>query len=389
MPSLPAFRPICAMVLLLAFAALTTSVSPSTAMPQRGVAAGSADDKPAVKQRRAWKLRQACKRRARSPRSARKQCRTRTQAATIAAPPQGGCVPPYAGASPWNVPVPTDVAVDPSSASKVATMDPANAKLTSDPTQYTFPVYYADASTPRVPVTYVDGWFSDVSNGGATLVNTRSRDPSKRVTTMPIPPGTTASAGSDAQIIVIDKGTGEEWDASHFTKDASGYHAWNIGHYNTAWSGVPPYDVNGNPFWIRGPGIPYLTGLIRPCEIAQGRIDHALAFAYPKTTTAFVYPATRSDGQSSPSKGMAEGTRLQLGPSISDATIRDTWGCRGACFTIAKALQRYGMYIADTGGRPKIMAEYAGTAGWNGTITASTPSAIPLSAFRVVAPPAR
>ena len=47
------------------------------------------------------------------------------------------------------------------------------------------------------------------------------------------------------------------------------------------------------------------------------------------------------------------------------------------------------MYIADGSGRPKIMPEYEATAGWNGTLTASTPSAIPLSAFRVVAPPAR
>ena len=199
--------------------------------------------------------------------------------------------------------MPADVAVDPASAAKVATMDPAEAKLTSDPTQYTFPVYYADATTPRVPVTHVDGWFSDVRVAGTSLLNSRHRDPAGRVATMPIPPETTAAAGYDAQIVVIDTVTGEEWDASHFTRDASGYHAWNIGRYNTSWSAVPPLDANGNPYWIRGPGIPYLAGLIRPCEIAQGRIDHALAFAYPKTTGGFVYPATRSDGQSATATG--------------------------------------------------------------------------------------
>ena len=136
-------------------------------------------------------------------------------------------------------------------------------------------------------------------------MNTRSIDPAKRVTTMPVPPGTTAADGYDAQIIVIIRATGDEWSASHFYHDATGYHAWNIGHYNTAWSGVPPYDANGNPFWIRGPGMTYLSGLIRPCEIAQGHIDHALAFAYPMTTPEFVYPATRSDGQQAPSSGMA------------------------------------------------------------------------------------
>ncbi len=321
-------------------------------------------------------------------------------AQAIATPPdlaaQPGCSRPYSASSPWNSEVRADVAVDPASAAKVATMDPANAKLTSDPTQYTFPVYYADASTPRVPVTHVDGWFSevagwspDIAEIGTALLNSRDRDPAKRVTTMPIPPGTTAAAGYDAQIIVIDTTTGDTWDASHFHRDNTGYHAWNIGRYNTAWSAVPPLDTNNNPYWLRGPGIPYLAGLIRPCEIAQGHIDHALAFAYPKTTTEHVYPATRSDGQSQPGNGMAEGTRLQLDPTIPDATITHTWRCTNACYTIAKALQRYGMYIADSGGRPKIMAEYEGTAHWNTTITAATPSPIPLSAFRVVAPPHR
>ena len=48
---------------------------------------------------------------------------------------------------------------------------------------------------------------------------------------------------------------------------------WSAGngyHYNTQWSGVPP-----THFASRGAGVPYLTGLIRPCEIAQGQINHA------------------------------------------------------------------------------------------------------------------
>ena len=306
------------------------------------------------------------------------------------------CERPYSASSPWNTEVPADAAVDPASAAKVATMDPDNAKLTSDPTQFTFPVYYADASTPRVPVTHADGWFSDVSDafsevfaGGTSLFNARPREPGQRVTTMPMPPETTPAAGYDRQVIVIDETTGDEWNASYFTRDEAGYHAWNVGRYNTAWDGVPPLDADGNPFWIRGAGMPYLAGLIRRCEIERGRIDHALAFAYPKTTTDFVYPATRSDGQSAGAAGMAEGTRLQLNPAITDATITRTWRCTGACYTIAKALQRYGMYIADSGGRPKIMPEYEGTAHWNGTLTDETPSPIPLSAFRVLRPPER
>jgi len=56
-----------------------------------------------------------------------------------------------------------------------------------------------------------------------------------------------------------------------------------------------------------------------------------------------------------------------------------------ACLTVAKALlQRYGMYIIDNSGHEKVMMEYEGAAHWNGSVTASTVSAIPLSKFRWV-----
>jgi phage portal protein BeeE len=52
---------------------------------------------------------------------------------------------------------------------------------------------------------------------------------------------------------------------------------------------------------------------------------------------------------------------------------------------VARALQRYGMYVVDNSGRPKVLFEYAGTARWRGAIHAGTVSPIPLSAFRVLA----
>jgi hypothetical protein len=303
-------------------------------------------------------------------------------------PSSDSCKAPYSATSPWNTPVGSSPTVDPRNAQFISSMDPSTAKLTSDPTQYTLPVYYATNATPKANVTYAEGFFSDVTNNGQTLTNYRPANAAQRVTQMPIPSGLAAAAGSDAQIIIINTDTGEEWGASHFTKTSTGYSAWNIGHYNIAWSGVPPYDANGNPYWNRGPRIPYLTGLVRPCEIAQGHIDHALAVGLPKTSPEFVYPATGSDGQSPASTGIPEGTRLQLDPTVSDDTIRNTWNCTGACFTVAKAAQKYGMYVADTAGRAKVYFEYEATAKWNGAITAGTVSPIPLSKFRAVRPPA-
>jgi hypothetical protein len=235
-------------------------------------------------------------------------------------------------------------------------------------------------STPRRTVS-VSGWFSNVTNDGRTLVNRGGGTVS-----LPIPPGAAAAAGSDAQIILIDHDTGDEWGASHFQRSGSGFSAWNVYHYNTRWSGVPPSTSSGGAFANRGAGVPYLAGLIRPCEIAAGRIDHALAFAYDSPTGRFIPPATKSDGASDDPRDLPEGARLQLDPSITPAQLQ-AWGCTATCATIARALQVYGMYVIDNSGRPKVMAEFEGTAQWNGTITSKTVSRIPLSAFRYVAGP--
>jgi hypothetical protein len=354
------------------------------------------------------------------------------------------CSVPYSASSPWNTPISANPTVDPNSASEVATLttNTSYPKLGSDPTQYTYPVYYATSSTPTVPV-WVDQLYSNV-----TGPNTLHKSTSGTELQVPIPTDAIPANGSDGQIIVLDRSTGDEWgfwqvynstdpvtstvpagvgtssnplavqnayadfwvgqqitigqgtanqetaviasfpDADHMvltnptTKPHNaGDNVWAIGatngyHYNTTWSGIPP-----SGFTSRGAGVPYLTGLVRPCEITQGHIDHALAFAYQNTTSQFVSPATKSDGGSS--SGMPEGTHLQLDPSISDATIQ-SWGCTGACFTTAKALQKYGMYLIDSGGHPKVMFEDDSTANWNGTVSASTTNPIPLSDFRVI-----
>jgi hypothetical protein len=250
-------------------------------------------------------------------------------------------------------------------------------KLGSDPTQYTMPVYEADSSTPRVPV-WVAGSWSNVTHS-----STLRRSYGGTEVRVPVPMNAQPANGSDAQVIVVDPSTGDEWGFWQFynTSHSSGngeraMGATNGYHYNTRWSGVPP-----SGFASRGAGVPYLAGLVRPCEIARGHINHAIAFAYQNTTSQFVYPATKSDGGAS--SGMPEGTRLQLDPSISNSTIQ-RWGCTGACFTAAKAMQKYGMYVIDTAGHPKVYFEYDGTAEWGNTVTASTTNPIPLNDFRII-----
>jgi hypothetical protein len=258
--------------------------------------------------------------------------------------------------------------------------------LTSDATQYALPIYHVTSRTPSVDVTY-SGWFSDVTNDGDRLIDYRyGGDTTRQHTRVPIPAGAVGSAGTDANVAIINTDTGEEWDLHTVNQDPTtrAYTASNIGHYNIAWSGVPPFDTQQNdPYWLGGAGIPYLAGHIRPCEIAQGHIDHALALGIPHPASNYVYPASKSDGDGTPGVNVPEGGHLQLDPTIPDDTIRG-WGCTGTCFTIAKALQRYGAYIVDVSGRPKLAAEGSETADWGNTLTASTVSPIPIGALKLL-----
>ncbi len=305
---------------------------------------------------------------------ARHTGRSESAAAAPLAAADRSCSRPYSSASPWNRPIRAGAPSDPASAARLDALD---SRLTSDPTQYTYPVYRVTPATPRQRVS-IRGVFSDVFAGGR-----RMRIRQGVTISIPIPAGAAAAAGSDAQIVIVKRSTGDEWGAWQLRRAGGGYSAENGYHYNTRWSAVPPRSQNGSPFGSRGAGVPYLAGLVRPCEIARGRIDHALAFAYDSPSARHVYPATKSDGQGRGPSALPEGTRLQLDPSMSRARIR-AWGCRGPCLTTARALQRYGMYVIDNSGRPKVIFEYEGTAHWNGRVTARTVSPIPLSAFRVL-----
>ncbi len=286
------------------------------------------------------------------------------------------CARAYSDDSPWNTPIGPTPEYHPRSDGFVQRIE---VPLTSDPTQFSYPVYRVDEDTPRRTVR-LDGWFSNVVNGGNLLLNQRAG-----TVDLPIPEGARPSAGEDAQIVLYNEETDEEWGASVLRESDDGtFDAFNAYHYDTAWTAFVPFDEDGRPIFARGAGIPYLAGLIRPCEVEQGLIDHALAFSFDAPRDAFVPPASKSDGASSTHLDVPEGARLQLDPTISEAEI-SAWGCRGPCLAVARALQKYGMIVVDNAGRSKIYFEFDGTAHWNGRVQASTVSPIPVDRLSVLA----
>ena len=93
----------------------------------------------------------------------------------------------------------------------------------------------------------------------------------------------------------------------------------------------------------RAAGFAALGGAVRPEEIAQGHIDHALVLATPYNLAKYIAcPATHTDGIA-PAPALPEGARIQLDPNYDvDVQNWPRW-----VKIIAHALQTYGAYNGD------------------------------------------
>jgi len=327
---------------------------------------------------------------------------------------------PYDDASAWNTKI-TNPTVDPNSSTFINAIKDNNKALTSDPDQFTPAVFVTNSSTPLKKVQLLGGYRNAYDQGD----NTRVGGFEALIQNVPIDSSKVKIPnGDDAQVVFWDPATGDQWEfwqfrpAQHtnpsgvdsntnvenYVADTSvDWVATNFTKYHTK------SDSSGNKYYGRlngggggrGAGTPYLAGLVRDWEITQGRIDHAISFAYqypccgsksglPTTSQFWRYPAAKSDGASASTNDPPEGARIQLDPSLTDADFTGM-GLTPAAKTIAKALQEYGMYIIDNSGSSKINIESSVSAnngtGWGTTLTTSSLSSIPWDKFRVVSPP--
>jgi hypothetical protein len=90
-------------------------------------------------------------------------------------------------------------------------------------------------------------------------------------------------------------------------------------------------------------GLPIFAGLVRYDEVAAGRLDHAIRITFESTRHAWVPPASHCAGDTGNGNAPAMGTRLRLKAGYG------LGGFSGASRTIAEAMKRYGLIVADNG----------------------------------------
>jgi hypothetical protein len=275
---------------------------------------------------------------------------------------------PFPAGSLWNSALPANPAVDPASADKI------NYWLTQIPypnmvlRKWATAVAVSTSGSPAVSVTCTVYACPSMNQFGP----------------VPIPAGTQPDPSGDGHLAVWDPATHHEWDfwVSKCPSDCA--HTSSGGSLST--DATAPWMKEGA---ANAAGWPLLAGIVHPDEIAAGHVDHPLIFATPNVGTGYVCPAVHSDGKNTDARALKEGMLLQLDPSLDVGALSiPDWQK-----TLARAMQRYGMYLVDGGGTLSVGAENPinrgdlwGQVGLSGD-SALFSSSFPWKRMHVLAPP--
>ncbi len=186
--------------------------------------------------------------------------------------------------------------------------------------RYGIPYNIASKWTPRVKVSF------------------EYADESDRVR-YPIPPHPRQEGGGDAHIIVVDRDRcrlTELYAAERVNgrwKAGSGA-SWNLRSNRLRPDGWTSADAAG---------LPILPGLVRYDEVARGEIRHAIRFTAEQTRNAHIYPSRHDAGSSDDPALPPMGARVRLRASYDISKLPRQ------ARVIAKAMQVYGMILADNG----------------------------------------
>ena len=250
-------------------------------------------------------------------------------------------VRPYGPKAPWNIPVAGLPRHAESAKYAEYLWNDFNGKMPEfSLRKYTFPVYDATKATDMYVIKDKNNWGN--LNGK----------------TVPYNPAWLPNAGTDLQAIILDPKTGREWNMWEMSVDVNAKQI-TVGNGNLC-----PGDYFTNNWdtkstqcsGSRGVGINYLAMLVRPWEIEQGKIEHALSMPIIGTSGQFyVAPATKLEH---PGKvgTIPEGMRFALNVSYEeiDAYLDSLTGLSAAkkkhIRVVLVALKEYGWFVTDTAG---------------------------------------
>jgi hypothetical protein len=241
----------------------------------------------------------------------------------------------------WYKPIPPNVPLHPNSDNfvqeflrqKKAYYGNVNINLT----KYASPVYYADASTPKVKV---KEW--DCQRKGHS-----DKKLAEQFSDVPIPSNAVPADGNDSEMSVYDTSTDTLWEFWKLRKVDDNWQACWGGRIENA----SKNDGSFNGYYgTTATSLPLIAGQITAEELASGEINHVIGISLVDIEKSSIYswPAHRSDGynpKNAPNR-IPEGLRLRLDPTIDV----DSLNLHPVAKMIAKAAQKYGFVVWDKSG---------------------------------------
>jgi hypothetical protein len=248
----------------------------------------------------------------------------------------------------WNSPLADDAPLDPESGpvtadllKKVDSGFQSDKPPTINTTAFTPPVYTVPAGQPTVRVHLDRGPNSEP-------------DLTRAFADVPLPRDAEPAPGSDSELVVWQPATDTLWEFWRLRREQGGWYTTWGGRLDHVSSG-PGHYTSPHPRWgTSASSLPLAGGMITPRELQRGEIDHALSMGMPFTRARFFsLPAQRTDGQSPCKYAAPEGARFRLDPSVDI----DSLGLPPAVATLARAAQRYGIYVRDQSGAVSFYAQ--------------------------------
>jgi hypothetical protein len=383
-----------ALALVVALLSLTTGAAQAaTHHPAKGRKAT-----PCAKQKRSAKKKKACA--ARVVRSRTVATKTVNAAAKKQAPKPAPAPAPSDPATAPAPGTPTDGGLIPAPSSPApstpapAPSSPAAApRLYADSSPFNTPIgaspKIAANSTAMVAKSLLpyraNANFANSDWWGISIVDAQASDPLREIgvfdwgygadIAMPavrIPDSAQPTLGSDHHLVVLDG----DREADMWVAERQADGNWLAG--ARAATSIKGSGIVG-PIAGNAAGFALAAGVVRPEEIAAGRIRHALAFTSPYVRNTFVAPAVHGDGKQTDPDAMPMGTRVQLNPAADISKLPT------AQRIIAQALKDYGAYLTDSSGSLALRGEAGiGRASTGGPADIWSPVGVTDAALRAI-----
>ena len=234
----------------------------------------------------------------------------------------------------------THASVDPQSSTIIAWLANAGGWGTGKmQVDFALRVLQADATTPQVPFRKSSEFYtldSDI------------------LSTFPLPVGggiegrkdyTCTSDESDCHLVVVDRSHGKLYEAYHanYTDGVLTANSTVVWDLNRVY---PPSGRGDQCTSTDAAGFPIAPLLFNADELATGSINHAIRFILPNPRMRkgfFVHPATHAGGPLGPSTAPPMGAHFRLKASYDLSKLTP------AAQVVARAMQKYGMFLSDGG----------------------------------------